>query len=208
MALAVSGAISWFFENVNEGIILEDDCVPTPSFYRFCTEILRYYHDEPRVMHVSGNSFQYGRRRGSASYYFSKYPNVWGWATWRRAWQRYDFSLRPSWELHDTWSTQWQLSIEKFDGVSIVPNVNLVRNIGFGPGATHTTGEERPAKLKADELPFPLVHPAELRPDYGADAFTYYAHHRMVPHLRLIWLYWAVDALRSMYRSIKRGMLK
>jgi hypothetical protein len=206
--LAVSGGINWFFENVMEGIILEDDCVPAESFYAFCQELLSFYRDDPRVMHISGNSHQHGRRRGTASYYISRYANMWGWATWRRAWKSYDFGLRPAWELDDTWDTQWQLSIEKSHGLAIVPNVNLVQNIGFGSGATHTKGRERAASLAAAEVAFPLTHPASLAPDRAADLFTYYAHHRMVPHLRLIWLYRLMDWAYARLKPFKRWILK
>jgi hypothetical protein len=205
---AVSGGINWFFEHVNEGIVLEDDCVPSTSFYPFCQQLLSFHREEPRVMHISGNSHQYGRRRGTASYYFSRYANMWGWATWRRAWKSYDFGLRPAWELDDTWDTQWQLSIEKSHGLAIVPNVNLVQNIGFGNGATHTKGKERAASLAAAEMAFPLTHPASLAPDRAADVFTYYAHHRMVRHLRLIWLYRLMDWTYARLKPIKRWILK
>ncbi len=147
-ALSVSSAITWFFEHEESGIILEDDCVPHPFFFRFCSELLMHYGADSRIMHIAGSSFQYGRRRGPASYYFSRYPNIWGWASWRRAWNHYDFSLRPSWKLEDTWDTQWQLSIEKRDGLAIVPNANLVKNIGIGPGATHTSGDHRSTRTR------------------------------------------------------------
>jgi hypothetical protein len=204
--LAVSQGISWFFENVNEGIVLEDDCVPHQSFYAFCQQLLNFYRDEPRVMHISGNSHQYGRRRGTASYYISRYANMWGWATWRRAWNAYDFGLRPAWELDDTWDTQWQLSIEKSDGLAVVPNVNLVQNIGFGSGATHTKGNERPALLGAGEMAFPLTHPASLAPDRAADRFTYYVHHRMVRHPSAVWLYDLKDRIYLRLKGLKRTL--
>lgn len=206
-AINVSSAISWFFEHVEEGIVLEDDCVAGESFYPFCTELLAYYRHTPEVMHIAGTSFQYGRRRGRASYYLSRYPNLWGWATWRRAWRMYDFSLRPSWKLEDTWGTQWQLSIEKHNGLAVVPNRNLVKNIGFGEAATHTRGPLRPSKLVIEEMAFPLTHPKELVPDKAADTFTYYAHHRLVPHLGLIWLYRLQDYLRFRLKPIKRRVL-
>ena len=207
-ARAVSSAITWFFEQVTEGIILEDDCVPSASFYRFCEELLGRYREDRRIMHVAGNSHQYGRRRGSASYYISKYANIWGWATWRRAWEQYDFSLRPAWELQDTWDTQWQLSLEKAGGLAIVPNQNLVRNIGFGSGATHTKADERPAMLEAEEIAFPLTHPVEIMPNRTADTFTYYAHHRMVRHLNLIWMYRLGDFLYFRLKATKRVLVR
>jgi len=85
--LGPSSAITWFFENVEEGIILEDDCVPVESFFEFCELLLDYYRNIPKVMHISGNNFQDGRKRGSGSYYFSRFTHNTGWATWRRAWQ-------------------------------------------------------------------------------------------------------------------------
>jgi hypothetical protein len=91
--IAVSEAITWFFNNVEQGIILEDDTLPDLSFFRFCEELLDYYADNEQVMHISGSNFQFGRIRDNSSYYFSAYPPIWGWATWKRAWQRYYFNL-------------------------------------------------------------------------------------------------------------------
>jgi hypothetical protein len=90
---AVSGALTWFFEHEPEGIVLEDDCIATPGFFRFCEAMLARYRDDPRVGHVSGTNYQDGHRRGSGSWYFSKYPHVWGWAGWRRAWNLWDGEL-------------------------------------------------------------------------------------------------------------------
>jgi hypothetical protein len=206
--LAVSSAITWFFDHVDEGIILEDDCVPSHSFFRFCRELLDFYRQDSEIMHVAGNSFQYGRSRGSASYYFSKYANVWGWASWRRAWKYYDFSLRPAWELRDTWDTQWQLSLERCKGVAVAPNANLVKNIGFGPGATHTKPFERPSLLNAEEIEFPLVHPRQRAVNRAADIFTYYSHYRNVRYLRLTWLYWIWDFIYFRLKAVKRMIIR
>ena len=90
-------AMSWFFEHEPEGIILEDDCVPSPSFFRFCQELLARYRDDTRVMHIGGNNFgseaQAPPAPDAPSYYFSAQRNSWGWATWRRAWQLYDYQM-------------------------------------------------------------------------------------------------------------------
>ena len=80
-----SNAISWFFQHEEKGIILEDDCVPHLDFFTFCENLLDRYAEDERVTVVSGNNFQKGKWRGDASYYFSKFPHIWGWATWRRA---------------------------------------------------------------------------------------------------------------------------
>lgn len=84
--LGVSRAITWFFEQVEEGIILEDDCVPHPDFFLYCTSLLERYRYDTRVWSICGSNFQEGQKRGTASYYFSIYADPWGWASWRRAW--------------------------------------------------------------------------------------------------------------------------
>jgi hypothetical protein len=86
--------ISWVFENVEEAIILEDDCMPHPSFFQFCDEMLNRYRDDERIMHVSGNNFWGSKYQHQESYLFSRYTLSWGWATWRRAWQYYDFDMK------------------------------------------------------------------------------------------------------------------
>lgn len=90
--LGVSRAITWFFEQVEEGIILEDDCIPHPDFFRFCGLLLECYRSDTRVWSICGSNFQQGHCRGAASYYFSIHGDSWGWATWRRAWQHYSAS--------------------------------------------------------------------------------------------------------------------
>ena len=73
-------AIDWFFESVDGGIILEDDCVPNGSFFVFCEDLLERYKNDETIMHINGSNFQFGCKRGDASYYISKYPHIWGWA--------------------------------------------------------------------------------------------------------------------------------
>lgn len=90
----ISSGLDWAFTNVEEAIILEDDCLPDPSFFRFCEELLDYYRHDSRVMIISGDNFQFGKRRSQYSYYFSRYAHIWGWATWRRAWDHYDVDMR------------------------------------------------------------------------------------------------------------------
>lgn len=94
---AISSAISWFFDNVEYGIILEDDCLPHPTFFQYCKKLLERYRDDTRVWCISGNNFQGGRWRGDGSYYFSQQTLIWGWATWRRCWTHYDKEL-AGWE--------------------------------------------------------------------------------------------------------------
>jgi hypothetical protein len=174
---AVEGAISWFFTQVESGIILEDDCIPHPDFFRFSGELLERHRDDKRVMMVSGNNFQNGIRRGNASYYFSRYSNTWGWATWKRAWELYDTSLsglaafeksgniqsiRPQTDeqkhwlryfrklrsgTRTPWDAKWLFAIWNHNGMVAAPNVNMVENIGFGSDSTHTKENDPSSKL-------------------------------------------------------------
>lgn len=201
--LAVSGAISWFFEQEEEGIVLEDDCVPHPSFFPYAAELLQRYRDDVRVMLISGNNFQFGRCRTDDSYYFSRYNHIWGWASWRRSWKHYDHGMKVwpairdgKWlcdilgddravdywvrifdstyhEKNTSWAYRWTFACWVNDGLSILPNVNLVSNIGFGHDATHTVQRENAvANLPSYEMPFPLRHPDFMVRDDAADKRT------------------------------------
>lgn len=90
----VSCAIDWFFKNEEAGIILEDDCVASQDFFRFCEEMLEKYKSHDKVMQIAGSNFQFGKKRGNGSYYFSQALSVWGWATWRSAWMKYDKEIK------------------------------------------------------------------------------------------------------------------
>lgn len=204
-AIGVESAITWFFNHVEEGIILEDDCIANQSFFPFCQEMLEKYRNEEKVMLISGDNFQSGKKRGNASYYFSIYPHIWGWATWRRAWQHFDLTIKTFpifvaekkiegifenkdaqkyWldifqkfydgRRKDTWDYQWLYAVWFRNGLAIIPNVNLISNIGFGPDATHTnTPNPAVTNIKSEVLSFPLTHPANMEPDKKADAFTF-----------------------------------
>jgi len=200
--LGPSTAISWFFEHEEEGIILEDDCLPTQSFFWFCQELLERYRDDSRIMHIGGNNFLEGWQRDhDYSYYFSHYGHIWGWATWRRAWKMYDFKLSNYDKLKkkkffenfffnqtekiyrlrkfdktiaasrvDWWDYQWDFSRFINSGLAIIPEDNLVKNIGFGEDATHTLdGNHKSAKMKATDIEFPLHHPPFMIRDYASD---------------------------------------
>lgn len=199
----VTKGINWFFGNVDEGIILEDDCLADESFFRLCSELLEKYRDEEKIMHIGGVNFQDGIKRGDASYYFSRYCHVWGWATWKRAWAKYDvtigsydensyhekvagiipdkdireyykkyFSLVKNNQL-DTWDYQWVWTVWSNNGLSIIPNANLVTNIGFGEEATHTTDTSNDLSNIKKESISGIVHPGNVAPDNEADRYTY-----------------------------------
>jgi len=198
----VSRAISWFFEHVEEGIILEDDCVPHPDFFPYCTTLLERYRHDTRVWCISGNNFQNGQWRGDGSYYFSRYNHCWGWASWRRCWQYYDadLSLWPAfrdsgfletvfkdpsercywsgiWQRlmdqgqPDTWDYQWFFTCISNEGLTALPNHNLVRNIGFGTDASHTTRGS--IETSVDRGIDYLQHPSSLLSDGAADRYTF-----------------------------------
>jgi hypothetical protein len=200
--LGVSSAINWFFENVEEGIILEDDCVPNKSFFYFCDELLNRYRDSEKIMHISGSNLQFGEKFGTSSYYFSHCPHVWGWATWKRAWRKYDLNMtdldnfvksKKTYEVFqnkklgsfwnslfkftkdksiNTWDVQWNYSILNADGLSITPNLNLIRNIGFGSEATHTKEINNKFEQNTRELN-EIIHPTEIIPNLKADYTIY-----------------------------------
>jgi hypothetical protein len=189
--LGVSSAIDWFFSYEEEGVILEDDCLPNDSFFIFCREMLNKYRNDKRIMHISGDNFQLPETFTNG-YYFSKYCHVWGWATWRRAWKVYDRdcenitfndisgmfdddSVKCFWKdivtkmkgfEIDTWDYQWNLTVIANYGLAVMPNKNLVSNIGFGEVATHTTDSNHElSELYTEEMDFPLVEPSNILPD-------------------------------------------
>lgn len=186
----VSSGIDWVFGHVEEAIILEDDCLPHPTFFRFCQELLQRYRHDQRVSQIDGVNLQFGHRVNSDSYYFSRNCHIWGWATWRDRWQGcYDVDMKQwpairdegrlaDWfcsaaeQKHwnsifeklycneiDTWDHQWTFGCRLAGRLSVLPNVNLVSNIGFGSGATHTKGVSVLANMPVKEMCFPLEHP-------------------------------------------------
>lgn len=200
--VGVSSAITWFFENVEEGIILEDDCLPSYSFFYFCSELLEKYRNNPKIMHISGDNFQYGRKRGKHSYYFSHYTHNWGWATWKRAWNHYDFNLiPPEWNTNN-WDKQWELSVEKNNGLSILPNQNLVRNFGFNEEATHTKQAGRYSNLEEKEFEIRIQHPKRIKVNKSADAFTKYTHF-LNKNPNLVWFYMIKEKILGFIVELK-----
>ena len=199
---AMSSAISWAFESTDSLIILEDDCLPDPSFYSYCDQLLARYRDRQEIMMISGNNFQVGPR-SDASYYFSRWAHIWGWATWKRAWQHFDVdvaswpNVKKSGQLKtvftdpieyqhwsrtldsqfageiDTWDFPWAYSIWANNGLSILPEKNLVTNIGFGNDATHTTDpESKLAGIPVSHVT-EVIHPKTVALNHEADRYTW-----------------------------------
>lgn len=200
---AVSEAISWFFENEEEGIILEDDCLPHQDFFAFCDTLLARYRDDPRVLTISGDHFLPHRLHIAQPYYFSKYVQIWGWATWRRTWRQYDLHLgqrkAEDWEAlidqvnptkaeanywkHifrsvfaggvDTWDFQLMFTCWHLGGMHICPCRNLISNIGYGPDATHTNFNGSLAKLPVAPLALGETLPP-VETDKAIDSLIFY----------------------------------
>ena len=200
----LSSGLDWVFEQVEEAIILEDDCVPEETFFPFCTELLERYREDERVGMICGSNFQRGKRRSPDSYFFGLHVSVWGWASWRRAWRNYDVEMRRWPELrdttwlsdllvnpvavkywrevfegtfkgdYDTWDWQLFFSLWSQNMLAIVPDRNLVSNIGFGEGATRTQDAlPSMANLPVAPMEFPLAHPPDVSLNREADNYSF-----------------------------------
>lgn len=191
-----SSGLNWVFNTVEEAIIIEDDCVPSLSFFRYCEELLERYRDDPRVGVITGYNLSFPvNGRINDSYFFSAYTLNWAWASWRRVWRQVDldmtwwkpetgsemlqtlFPRSEEWrywyelyeriyrgEMKNAWDYQLILSSFRHSQYCIIPSVNLVSNIGFGPDGTNCMdGSSHMHDVPRGELEFPLVHPADVR---------------------------------------------
>lgn len=184
--LGVSSAINWVFDRCDRAIILEDDCLPDRSFFGFAQQMLEAYADDARVMMVTGFNPLGQWHHDRQDYHFANCGSIWGWASWRRAWQHYDVNMQawdddalrqrfrdalalpeiyeprePAYDrvrrgLTNTWDYQWTLARLLQSGLSIVPAVNLVQNIGFDAQATHIHTPPRWATAPVAKLPLPI----------------------------------------------------
>jgi hypothetical protein len=186
---SVSQGIDWAFQQVERAIILEDDCLPELSFFPYCAELLERFRDDGRVMQIAGSNLAAPTDAYLGySYGFNAFSPVWGWATWRRAWREYDFSmsswpefrdtgmmaglpagrrwrgiLRRDWDRahagEATWDHQWQYAVMSGHGLSVSPSVNLISNLGFREDATQTMLAGDLANVATHPIAFPLRHP-------------------------------------------------
>jgi hypothetical protein len=194
--------LDWAFDRAERLVILEDDCLPHPRFFDYCRELLHRYQDRPEVMMISGDQFN-PNLQISTSYYFSRWTHIWGWASWRRAWQLNDPHLRawpqekiqdslaswcdsPAERDHwqpildavyrgeiDTWDFTWMYSCWRHQGLTILPRTNLVSNLGFGAEATHTTSADSPLAQLPTDDFGEWVHPPEIHRNRTADQWTF-----------------------------------
>lgn len=190
--------ITWFFNNVEEGIILEDDCLPDQSFFPFCEQMLEYYRNEEKIAMICGYNIG-GVSDIKFSYTFSRYGHLWGWASWRRVWKKYDITMklwadkknwkkikksmsdRRQWNYRqllynetflgkkDTWDYQWESFRLLHKELSVIPSKNLIENLGFGADATHTTQITSPLIIPRRTISFPLIHNQYIQPDDSYD---------------------------------------
>jgi len=195
---AISSAISWFFENETEGIILEHDCLPDNSFFRFCDVLLTKYRLDTRIWLISGSNLA-RKKFGNASYFFSRLTNGWGFATWKRSWNYYNKDLTQyeesevrhhlenifdesliidSWEQIfkymkagkiDTWDYQATFAHLFNNCLNIMPNSNLVSNIGFGEKAENTKDENSFFANIPLEPISEIIHPKYILAEKEAD---------------------------------------
>lgn len=196
----VSSGISWVFEQEEEAIILEDDCLPDDTFFLYCQEMLEYYREDERIMIIGGSNSAASDYHTKEEYLFTKIPLIWGWASWRRAWELYDYDiktwpeqkkkkafrklmpLKAYWvyeaefdalyrHSYDTWDYQLYYAVMLHDKLNIAPRVSYTKNIGFQGEATHTTGAQNITAVEAGRCTFPIRHRAEVIWDEEFDRF-------------------------------------
>ena len=199
---AIGTAITWFFEQEEKGIILEDDCLPNTDFFYFCHDLLLRFNNDKRVSAIHGNDFQNGYKNNNESYFFSKYFHCWGWATWRRTWKYYDGNInfwndwkksvewknffnskneKKYWEnIFDrvyfkkvnSWVYPFQACLWKYGQLIIAPNKNLVSNIGYGVNATSTFRDDGGDNLPKYELGV-INHPESIKLNIEFDNYEW-----------------------------------
>ena len=229
-AKAVSSAISWMFETEEMGIILEDDCVAKPSFFKFVREMLHRYKDDQRIGMVAGTNLVSSKVTMPDSYCFSKYKACWGWATWKRAWSnlQLDMPWRDSdyyqsvianngfrakdknyWKYRlnlidanyvSSWDWPWYFCLAAQNQLCIFPSKDLIVNIGFDAEATHTSFFNLPKYKDEGELSFPLRHPRYIVPYEPFDKAFYKANNNLYMRLSSCIPLWLKRKLKKMLK--------
>lgn len=202
----VSSAITWFFENEKKGIILEDDCIPSKSFFTYISHLLNKYEDDLRISMISGSNLGYAGNGKDYSYFYSKFSIVWGWGTWANRWKDYNknisqnssqlfskenimackkkgitnkfiLNVQKSFEGKiDSWGYLWSYVNLIENRLSIIPSYNLIKNVGFGSEATHTKITTSFSKLEIENMPPKIKSPTFLISNYKFDRFVSKSH--------------------------------
>lgn len=192
--------LNWVFTKVDRSIIVEDDLLPDMTFYSFCQDMLDMYEDNLKVGSIAGYSYKTDKKGVNDSYYFSKYIESWGWATWKRSWSQYEDSMelwpelkRSNWlgklilnkysvkywessldaayyKRVDSWAYRWTLTCLRKNMLTIIPRYNLVRYLGWGKEATHTNVQVFSQKLESIDKPY--KHPKKIELNTYADGVT------------------------------------
>lgn len=233
----VSSGITWAFNHTEKAIILEDDCLPNETFFKYCEEMLVRYESDEHIMHIGGTNFQqdnsgYAHNIGDSSYYFSNIAQIWGWATWKRSWDKYDkymqtwpntanlksfrgiFPNLPT--LHywkhmftrlyrnetDTWDIAWTYTCFREGGMCIMPRVNLITNIGTNIGSAHKSSVF--SNIPNTELHFLLIHPKNIKVNTELDLFTYKKIYGIKSSIFITLKYSVKDNLPFLFNYIKR----
>jgi hypothetical protein len=206
-AKGVTAAINWAFEKEDQLIILEDDCLPSKSFFLFCKTMLEKFRDDSSVMHIAGTRWN-DEHGDDTSIHFSSIGHIWGWATWKRAWSKYDFTIkdwrdnmdkvkarfsskvsRQYWKeifkgIHTkqekhTWDYQWQYTLFKFGGLAVMPDKNLISNIGLLGTHTHSSTSEEKNKYLYNRTVYDwhfVNEPENVQVDAGYDDYHMINH--------------------------------
>lgn len=229
-------AINWFFENVDEGIILEDDCLPDKSFFYYCRYLLNEYRDDKRIMTIAGTNLLGEWNSQFQDYHFTYHMQVWGWATWKRAWNYFDVDIKL-WKIQyikervkdmlanyslyklkekifneittkdiDVWDYQWLFSNVIQSGLTIIPSVNLISNIGFGTDATHTKlFYPKISSQKTGEIKIPLrINPyVAVDREYEKQLYKLFSYLRFKNILNLKFIESVFNYLQTMFLKLK-----
>lgn len=208
----VISGINWFFSQVPEGIILEDDCLPNATFFEFTNELLKQYREEPCVFMISGNN-PLGNWESEAGYHFSRIGHVWGWATWKDRWEKFDPMLPEFGSFENknglerkfgptalakarkelaqsslkgeinTWDYQWNTHFLMNGGLAIISENNLIENIGFDSQGTHINQKPDWISVKAKEANPIRSHPQKT-PDREYEMELFLAQTANSPAIR------------------------
>lgn len=219
----VSSAISWFFEQESCGVILEDDCVPSKSFFTFTSALLKKYKDDLRISMISGSNLGFTDINERDSYFYSRHSAVWGWGTWADRWKVYNkhrgqkmnqifsdenireckkigitnkfiLNSKKSFEGElDSWAYLWTYFNLIENRLSVIPANNFIENIGFGRDATHTKIETSQSRLKRQELTQPISHPASVIVNDKFESYISRTHNT---------LYVAFNAITLIFKKI------
>lgn len=227
----ISSGLNWVFEQEEQAIILEDDCVPDSTFFRYCQEMLEYYKEDERIMMISGNNPYASCYHGNEDYLFSKVPFIWGWASWRRAWKLYDYDLKTLPENRksslfkrvlptkaywvymaeyeslyrhefDTWDYQLMYAGILHDKLNIVPCESHVFNIGFSEEATHTFRAPKWMKQEVSPVRFPIRHRGKVLWDEAFDRGYFKAANRHGLIVKIKYML-GLDVNKSVFEKLK-----